>query len=148
MIVCLIWLGSETEVEFCCWVCELDVLAMLLELAMLFCCCCCCWLEAPLIASCNMGVEDWSRLRFVLVDCGEVEPTEEAEEEDAELLADEEASELFVELLLFVEETVTTFCGELPWKTVVIISWLPSPAWTLCTIFWPGFCCCCCCCCC
>lgn len=60
----------------------------------------------PFITACKIGVEDCSILRLVLEDCGEVEPTEE--EEDAELLADDEATELLVELLL-VEETVTTF---------------------------------------
>lgn len=69
---------------------------------------CCCWEELPLpfMTACKIGVEDCSRLRLVLEDCGEVEPTEE--DDDAELLADDDATELFVELLL-VDETVTTF---------------------------------------
>lgn len=60
----------------------------------------------PFMTDCRIGVEDCSKPRLVLEDCGEVEPTEEDDED--ELLAEDEATELFVELLL-VDETVTTF---------------------------------------
>ena len=86
-----------------------DELAMLLEVAD----------EAPFIAACKMGVEVCSRFR--LVDEGDEEDEDDDDEDD-----DEEDEATLLLLALLDEETVTTFCGEPPWNTVVMISWLPA----------------------
>ncbi len=112
VIVLRIWLGGDTEVgKF------VDELAILLELA-------CCWLVVPLIAACKIGVDDWRRLWLDEEDCGDVEPTDEADEEDDDEdddVLELEATLLFVELLLLLV-TVTSF---------VMISWFPSPVLTI-----------------
>ena len=91
-----------------------DELAILLEVAD----------EAPFMAACKMGVDVCSRFR--LVDEGDEEDDEDDDDEDDD--EEDEATLLLLLLLLALldEETVTTFCGEPPWKTVVMMSWLPA----------------------